>query len=405
MPNTTNNGSASFDAKMNEWYNMLEGIVWQSLNEVDMDDPLRDDDAVFFWDCKPETGATGQTIETSIIAAAEGQAYSPKGAPDFTGVDSKFYTRFFNKWIDKQYPAQVNRDEARKAASGKGVSANDIAEKIVNSLSQGESQDDFYARRSLLMDSPVPNFSTVIGGVPATMDGAIWAIREAYNYLTSINSGLASGPYASRVRPEDVRIAITDKALNLIDVVRLANVFNLEKDDLLGRIVVVRAGDLPAAQQYRAVVYDRKAMNVAEFTFDYTQDIIGQKRKTLHYLTVSRQYFYNSLFKACAIDLTVAAQSAIATLTEAQTTYTVESTLNDVATLSNTSGTTPANIVYYAEVIPAAGKSLEDLTITVKMGASSAAATDISSDVVAADNSSILIPSATNNIYITIAEG
>lgn len=405
MQNPTNTGSASFDAKMNEWYNMLEGIVRQSLNDVQMDDPLRDDDAVFFWDCKPETGATGQTIEASIIAAAQGQAYSPDGAPDFTGVNPKFYTRFFREWIDVQYETQVNRDEARKAASGKGVSEDDIAQYIVDSLAQGESRDDFYARRDLLMNSPVPNFSAIIGGVPTTMDGAIWAIREAYNYLTSINSGLASGPYASRVKPEDVRIAITDKALNLIDVVRLANVFNLEKDALLGRIVVVRAGDLPAEQQYRAVIYDRKAMNVAEFTYDYTQDIIGQKRKTLHYLTISRQYFYNSLFKACAIDLTVAAQAAVATLTKAQTTYTVESTLNDVATLSNKSGTTPANMVYYAEVIPAVGKSLEDITITVKMGASSNAATDISSDVVAADNSSISIPSVTNNIYITIAEG
>ena len=405
MQNNTNAGSATFDAKMNEWYNMLEGIVRQSLNDVQMDDPLRDDDAVFFWDCKPETGATGQTIETSIIAAAQGQAYSPDGAPDFTGVNPKFYTRFFREWIDVQYETQVNRDEARKAASGKGVSENDIAQYIVDSLAQGESRDDFYARRDLLMNSPVPNFSEIIGGVPTTMDGAIWAIREAYNYLTSINEGLASGPYASRVKPEDVRIAITDKALNLIDVVRLANVFNLEKDDLLGRIVVVRAGDLPAEQQYRAVIYDRKAMNVAEFTYDYTQDVIGQKRKTLHYLTVSRQYFYNSLFKACAIDLTVAAQAAVATLTKAQATYTVESTLNDVATLSNTDANAAANMVYYTEVVPAAGKSLEDLTITVKMGAASGSATDISSAVVAADNSSILIPSVTNKIYITIAEG
>lgn len=403
--NKTNAGSTTFDAKMNEWYNMLEGIVRQSLNDVQMDDPLRDDDAVFFWDCKPETGATGQTIETSIIAAAQGQAYSPDGAPDFTGVNPKFYTRFFREWIDVQYETQVNLDEARKAASGKGVSENDIAQYIVDSLAQGEIRDDFYARRDLLMNSPVPNFSKIIGGVPTTMDGAIWAIREAYNYLTSINEGLASGPYASRVKPEDVRIAITDKALNLIDVVRLANVFNLEKDDLLGRIVVERAGDLPAEQQYRAVIYDRKAMNVAEFTYDYTQDVIGQKRKTLHYLTVSRQYFYNSLFKACAIDLTVAAQAAVATLTKAQTTYTVESTLNDVATLSNTDANAAANMVYYTEVVPAAGKSLKDLTITVKMGAASGSATDISSAVVAADNSSILIPSVTNKIYITIAEG
>lgn len=403
--NKTNAGSATFEAKMNEWYNMLEGIVRQSLNDVQMDDPLRDDDAVFFWDCKPETGATGQTIETSIIAAAQGQAYSPDGAPDFTGVNPKFYTRFFREWIDVQYETQVNRDEARKAASGKGVSENDIAQYIVDSLAQGESRDDFYARRDLLMNSPVPNFSEIIGGVPSTMDGAIWAIRKAYNYITSINKGLASGPYASRTKPEDVRIAITDDALNLIDVVRLANVFNLEKDDLLGRIVVVRAGDLPAEQQYRAVIYDRKAMNVAEFTYDYTQDVIGQKRKTLHYLTVSRQYFYNSLFKACAIDLTAAATAARKTLVGTETKYTVESTLNGVATLSNTDANTAANMVYYAEVIPAAGKSLADLTITVKMGASSEAATEISSDVVAADNSSILIPSVTNNIYITIAEG
>jgi hypothetical protein len=147
------------------------------------------------------------------------------------------------------------------------------------------------------------------------MKGVIYAIRDAYNHLKATNSDLTAEAFDSATPEEDIRIAITPKVLNLIDVVELANVFNLEKEELFGKLVVVDVDDLSDDSSfYGVLVYDRKALGRATRLYEYSQDISGRGLFTNHYLTTDRAYFYNGLFKACRIDCTTACVNARAEL-------------------------------------------------------------------------------------------
>ena len=91
----------------------------------------------------------------------------------------------------------------------------------------------------------------------------------------------------------------------------LANVFNLEKEALFGKLVVVDVDDLTdRANDYKAIVYDRKAFGKATRLYEYSQDVSGRGLFTNHYLTVDRAYFHNGLFKAARIDASAAATAA-----------------------------------------------------------------------------------------------
>ena len=95
--------------------------------------------------------------------------------------------------------------------------------------------------------------------------------------------------------------------MNLIDVVELANVFNLTKEELFGKLVVI-----PFDTEYttgRVVVYDRKALGRGTRLFEYSQDVIGKGLYTNHYLTTERCYFYNKLFKCITLDVSTAIEA------------------------------------------------------------------------------------------------
>ena len=92
--------------------------------------------------------------------------------------------------------------------------------------------------------------------------------------------------------------------------------FNLTKEELFGVMVVIPDSDLPAEKKYKVVVYDRKSMGKALFTYDFTQEPVAKGRFLNQYLTVSRCYFYNELFKACQLDCTQAAQLALGEIIE-----------------------------------------------------------------------------------------
>ena len=85
-------------------------------------------------------------------------------------------------------------------------------------------------------------------------------------------------------------------------MVELANLFNLSKEEILGKVV-----KLPYDEKYsgnRILVYDRKALGRGTRTYEYGQDVIALGRYSNHGLNTSRAYFYNSLFKAIALDVT-----------------------------------------------------------------------------------------------------
>lgn len=301
---TTMEGSDNFPVNINDVYGLIETIAAQNIRAVKSTNRIVDG----FFDYDIENG---KVIEESVIEMAKAQAFD-KDDFAFTPADPKVYVRYFNNFDPVQFETTVRRDDIRAILANKGVGLDAVVGEILETLTQGEGFDDFKKMREALFTATVTNYNTaVLNGNPANMKGVIYAIRDAYNHLVATNKDLTAEEFDSGTPEADIRIAITPKLLNLIDVVELANVFNLEKEELFGKLVIVPTDDLTSrANDYKVMVYDRKAFGRATRVYDYTQDISGRARFTNHYLTVERAYFHNGLFKATRIDATAAATAA-----------------------------------------------------------------------------------------------
>lgn len=302
---TTLEGSANFPVNANDVYGLIETIALQNIRALRSTNRIVD--GFFEYDVE-----NGKVIEEAVIAMAKAQAFN-KNDFAFTPKDPELYVRYFNNFDPVQFETTIRRDDIRAILASKGVGLDGVVGEILETLTQGEGYDDFKKMRNVIFNANVANYnSLVLNGNPANMKGVLYAIRDAYNHLISTNNDLTAEAFDSATPEADIRIAITPKLLNLIDVVELANVFNLEKEELFGKLVIVDVDDLAdPAYYYNVVVYDRKAFGRATRVYDYTQDISGRARFTNHYLTVERAYFHNGLFKAARINAAAAAVGAL----------------------------------------------------------------------------------------------
>lgn len=301
---TTIEGSDNFPTNINDVYGLIETIAVQNIRAIVSNNRIVDG----FYEYGVENG---KVIEEALIEMAKAQAFD-KGDFSFAPSDPAVRVRYFNNFDATQFQTTVRRNDIRKILANKGTGMDEVVGIILDTLNQGESYDDFKKMRNALFTADITNYNTdVLDGNPANMKGVIYALRDAYNHLKAVNSDLTIEDFDSATPEADIRIAITPKLLNLIDVVELANVFNLEKEELFGKIVVVDVDDIADdTNYYKAIVYDRKAFGRATRLYEYTQDISGKGLYTNHFLTVERAYFHNGLFKAARIDATAAAQAA-----------------------------------------------------------------------------------------------
>lgn len=301
-------GTDEFPTNENDVYALIETIASQRIMAVASANRLID--ATFDYVVE-----NGQVIQEAVIEMAKSYAYD-KSAYDRAPKDPTVHVRYFNDYTERQFEVTIRRDDVRKIIANKGEGVEDVIAQILSTLTSGEGHEDFENVRALIMNEYVPDYATILGGVPKNIKGCIYAARNMYNHLKSDNSDLTEGAgtaaaYVSATPAADIRVAITESLLNLMDVVELANIFNLEKEELFGILVVVPDSDLAAKDKYKIVVYDRKAMGRATFIYDFTQEEVAKGRFRNEYLTVSRAYFYNELFKAAYIDCTAAASAAV----------------------------------------------------------------------------------------------
>lgn len=301
-------GTDQFPNNENDVYALIETIASQRIMAVQSANRLID----ATYDYVVENG---QVIQEAVIEMAKSYAYD-KSAYDRAPKDPTLHVRYFSDYTERQFEVTVRRDDVRKIIANKGEGVEDVIAQILSTLTSGEGHEDFENVRALILNEYVPDYSAILGGVPKNIKGCIYAARNMYNHLKSDNSDLTEGAgtddaYISATPAADIRVAITESLLNLMDVVELANIFNLEKEELFGILVVVPDSDLDDADKYKIVVYDRKAMGRATFIYDFTQEEVAKGRFRNEYLTVSRAYFYNELFKAAALDCIAAATAAI----------------------------------------------------------------------------------------------
>ena len=301
-------GTDQFPTNVNDVYNLIETIAIQEIRAVQSANRLVD--ATFDYDVE-----NGQVIQSAVIEMAKSTAYD-KNAYDRAPKDPTVHVRYFSDYKNTQFETTIRRDDIRRIIANRGVGVEDVIAQIISTLTSGEAHEDFIDTRDLILNDFVPDYSTILRGTPKNLKGVIYAARNMYNHLKSDNSDLTEGAgtenaYVSSTPAQDIRVAMTESLLNLIDVVELANIFNLSKEELFGVMVVIPDSDLPAEKKYKVVVYDRKSMGKALFTYDFTQEPVAKGRFLNQYLTVSRCYFYNELFKACQLDCTEAAQLAL----------------------------------------------------------------------------------------------
>ena len=312
-------GSDTFPVNANDVYDLVETIAVQNIRSVKSSNRIED----AFYDYVVENGAV---IEEAIIEMASKQAFVKTGAPDLSPKDPNLDVKYFNNWEAKQFETTIRRSDIRKVIADKGTGFDEVVSAILATLSEGEGYDDYKAMRDILNDKTNVGYDmSAQGGIfaglePKNMKGVIYCMREMYNALKATNKvGLDATNGILQATPvEDIRIAVSESLLNLMDVVELANVFNLTKEELFGKLVVIPfEADAQDYDAGRIVVYDRKALGRGTRLFEYSQDVIGKGLYTNHYLTTERCYFYNPLFKCVSLDCNTALTAEKATILQA----------------------------------------------------------------------------------------
>lgn len=308
---STNQGSSTFPSVANAFLTAVETIAVQNIREVVNTNLI--EDAFYDYEVKD-----GKVIEEAIIAMAEAQSFvpTPEGSqPDLSPLDPTLYVKYFNNFEEKQFKQTLRKDEIR-AIIAKGETADAVASRILGTLTSGEGDYDYAQMRAVIEDPTVGvnAVTDVLGNKkPTNMKGVMYAIRRMYNAVKATNTK-GGVPTKQGVPVADIRIAISEDVLALIDMTELANLFNLSKEEILGKVV-----RLPSDANYsgnRVGVYDRKALGRATRTYEYDQDILGLARYSNHGLTTSRAYFYNALFKFLYLDISDAVASAEAEIME-----------------------------------------------------------------------------------------
>lgn len=304
MPVTSVNGSPNFPATANAFLAAVETIAQQNVRTVVSTNKI--EDAFYEYEVKD-----GKVIEEAIIAMAQAQSFVPTAEgsqPDLSPLDPDLFIRYFNNFEENQFKVTKRPDDIR-AVIARGMSEEKLAAEIVDTLTAGEGDFDYSQERAIIENASVGvDASTALfnGGVPQSSKGIMYAIRRMFNAIKATNTiGLdASISTKQGVPVEDIRIAVSEDVLALIDMTELANLFNLSKEEILGKVVM-----LPYDSNYsgnRVLVYDRKALGRATRTYEYGQDNFQLARYVNFGLTTSRAYFYNPLFKCLALDVTAA---------------------------------------------------------------------------------------------------
>lgn len=313
MPTTPINGQTTFPATANTFLAAVETIAHQNVRAVVSTNKI--EDAFYEYEVKD-----GKVIEEAIIAMAQAQTFTPTVAgaqPDLSPLDPSLYIRYFNNFEEKQWKVSKRPDEIR-AVIARGMSEEELAAQILDTLTAGEGDYDYSQMRAIIEDSTNVGVDASAalfnGGVPQNAKGIMFAIRRMFNAVKATNTiGLGQGVSTKQGVPvEDIRIAISEDKLALIDMVELASLFNLSKEEIYGKVVM-----LPTDSNYsgnRVLVYDRKALGRATKLYEYGQDELQLARYVNFGLTTSRAYFYNPLFKCLSLDITTAATAEEAQL-------------------------------------------------------------------------------------------
>ena len=232
-------------AVMNEFMTRLVNrIVYTSFeNRYTYQNPLR----ILEGDRIP-LGYAGQEI---YINPAKGRQYNVN---DFAGLLVKYEAdikvQYTSVNMDLQYPVTVSRHKLKQAFVSWDSLDNFVME-LSNSLYNGAYIDEYRFTKDLVSGAFKSNQVQyeVVSGVNSEANAKAFSVKARELFLnmqtpsTNYNAWNKVGGYGREIltysRPEDIVFLIRNDIRAYIDVMSLANAFNIDKADLLGRIIAV----------------------------------------------------------------------------------------------------------------------------------------------------------------------
>lgn len=201
-------------------------------------------------------GAIGQEI---YVNPARGRVYDIN---DFAGLLAKYESDIKAEYteinFDVQYPVTIIRKELEKAFVSWGDFESFLLG-ISTSLYNGAYIDDYKYTKRLITNAYRTNsvqmgVYTIAGSTPTKneLDGLTIALRKIYLDMqepdTSYNAWKKVGGYGRSIvswsKPEDIHVFISNELASQLDVLTLANAFNVDKATLKGKVHYIKNFDL-----------------------------------------------------------------------------------------------------------------------------------------------------------------
>lgn len=201
-------------------------------------------------------GAIGQEI---YVNPARGRVYDIN---DFAGLLAKYESDVKAEYseinFDVQYPVTIIRKELEKAFVSWGDFESFLMG-ISTSLYNGAYIDDYKYTKKLITNAYVQNavqmeVVTFAGSTPTTaeLEGLTARLRQAYlDFMvpsTKYNAWKKVGGYGRSIvswsKPENIVVFVSNAMASVLDVNVLANAFNIDKADLMGKVYYVEDFDI-----------------------------------------------------------------------------------------------------------------------------------------------------------------
>lgn len=295
-------GQATAVAKSNTIMNgLLEPIALQVLHDVQSENPLFE---VF----EREAVDTAKEIEEIIIGDANVEEYDADGKTALTPRDTWNIARYYNDYDHKVYTTTKYRNEIRSVVINSENEARYVAS-LVNGLARKRDDWTYDKQKAILKDIattyPKLKAATITAGDSAAMGEALTiAIRDTidnlrfknYNFVANNIDNETSTKFKQRAYLEQIRIIVPYKVFNRLNIGWLASVYNLDKTDLLSKIVTIDTDD--------GIVYviDKRSV----FRYPQTDEILEQENAegnfTTYFLHATAMMGFSPLFKFAFID-------------------------------------------------------------------------------------------------------
>lgn len=300
---TTIEGSQNFPQNDNDVLELIEKIALQENKALKSANQFREG-------LRQVKVQDGKVLEQSVIKMAESRIFD-KNATSREPLDPTLAVTYHNNFAKRQYQTTIRKSDIRSVIANKGLGVNEMTANILATLSEGADAEEYEKSINLIYTANIIDFATITGKKPKNMKGVLYMIRKAYNSLKHNNSNLTTAHQFKSATPvSDIRIAMSTDVSNLIDVTELADILNLEKEQLFGKINLFDTSYDDKLNKYMIFVYDINAFGRAERDDHFETERVARGEFDNAYKSVDDAFYHCGLFKAVKFDVTDAGTTA-----------------------------------------------------------------------------------------------